>query len=241
MKRSLIWRVVLIALLTIGASTVASHAHAYQAPSAPAQSAPSELASSEKSCCGTITEGGQKLLKLLVSMDVEHLWLSHHAVHWRSGFPKEVHGGTHCSAFAAAVADRLGVYILRPPEHSQEFLASAQGRWLAGSHARHDGWVRVESPREAQTLANHGYLVVLVHISPEAEVHGHIAVVRPADKTEQAIDTDGPETIQAGLRNFADGNAQRSFQLHPGVWPSQVGMYAHTTDFSDQTLMGFRQ
>lgn len=183
-------------------------------------------------CCGSITPGGQQLLHLLDSMDVEHLWLSHHAVHWRSGFPKEVHGGTHCSAFAAAVADRLGIYLLHPPEHSQEFLASAQGRWLAGSHARHDGWTRVESPRGAQSLANRGYLVVLVHISPEAEVHGHIAVVRPAEKTDQQIDTDGPETIQAGLRNFADGNAQRSFQLHPGVWPSQVGMYVHETKFS---------
>jgi hypothetical protein len=187
-------------------------------------------------CCGAITPGGEQLLKLLVSMDVEHLWMSHHKVEWRTGFPKSGRGGTHCSAFAAAVGERLGIYMLRPPEHSQEFLATAQGRWFEGEHARRDGWRQVRTAEEAQSLANRGELVVLFHISPEAEVHGHIAIVRPAVKSMSAMESEGPETMQAGLLNFADGTAKRSFQLHPGVWPSQVGMYAHATRFSDAAL-----
>lgn len=215
-------------ILIFGASLAAENPNASQ-PQAPA---PAQVAA-EVGCCGPITSGGQQLLQMLEKMDVEHLWLSHHKVDWRTGFPKSGHGGTHCSAFAAAVAERLGIYMLRPPQHSQNFLASAQGLWFTTEHARHDGWRTVDSPQEAQSLANRGFLVVLVHISPEAKVHGHIAVVRPAVKSARALDDEGPQTMQAGLHNFASGTAKQSFQLHPGVWPSQVGMYAHATEFSE--------
>jgi hypothetical protein len=183
-------------------------------------------------CCGPISSGGEQLAHFLDSMNVEHLWLSREKVDWRSGQPRSGHGGTHCSAFAAAVAERLDIYMLRPPQHSQDFLATAQGRWFEGEHANHDGWTAVSTPEQAQTLANRGELVVLVHISSESHVHGHIAVVRPAMKSATALDAEGPQTIQAGLHNFASGTAVQSFQSHPGAWPSQVGMYAHSTIFS---------
>ena len=189
---------------------------------APAQTPP------DQPCCGPITPAGLHLTRVLDSMDVEHLWLSEHKVEWRTGARRSGHGGTHCSAFAAAVAERLGIYMLRPPEHEQLYLASAQGRWFLGEHAHHDGWRPVATAQDAQSLANLGQLVVLVYTNPDPHEHGHIAIVRPALKSAKALVAEGPETIQAGLHNFADGNALRSFASHK-AWPGDVEMFSHTT------------
>src|SRR5215831_2839573 len=86
----------------------------------------------EPSCCGPVTEPGKRLLGVLEGMNVETLWLSHQHINWETGEPDkgEDYTGpgrsTHCSAFAAAVGKRLGIYMLRPPEHGQILLASAQ-------------------------------------------------------------------------------------------------------------------
>jgi len=189
----------------------------------------------ESSCCGPITPAGQELLKVLDGMDVEHLWQANMHVDWVTGKsegPSTSVGKfshTHCSAFAAAVGERLEVYMLRPPEHSQTLLASAQGKWFETDKARERGWVRVSTTEEAQRLANEGELVVLNFQNPDPEYSGHIAVVRPAVKSREVLAADGPETIQAGKTNFSDGNAKRSFQSHEGAWPSQVTMWAHRT------------
>ena len=122
--------------------------------------------------------------------------------------------------------------MLRPPAHSQQFLASAQGRRFGSDKGQRDGWVRVMTSLQAQHLANAGELVVLVYVNPDYHVPGHIAIVRPYLKSMAALDHDGPETMQAGAHNFADGNAVRSFTKHPGAWPTQVAIYAHTIDFS---------
>jgi len=167
-------------------------------------------------------------------MDVEHRWLEDRKVEWETGEakgPMHITGkpDTHCSAFAAAAGHRLGVYMLRPPEHPQLYLASAQGRWFESEAARKKGWVQVMSSREAQRLANGGELVILNFINPVPGEHGHIVIVRPAVKTDAALAEDGPETMQAGKTNFADGTAKRSFHSHPGAWPTQVTMWAHHT------------
>jgi hypothetical protein len=218
------WKFVCVAAL------IALVSHFAPAQTTLAHTAPST--SADFGCCGPVTPGGMQLSKFLDGMHVEDLWLASHKVEWRTGFPKSGSGGTHCSAFAAAVGDRLRIYMLRPPDHSQDFLASAQGHWFEGEHATHEGRHRVHTSQEAQTLANQGELVVLVYISESSKVHGHIAIVRPAQKTQSVLDVDGPETIQAGLHNFAEGNAVRSFRAHPGAWPDEVGMYAHATTFS---------
>src|SRR5271163_3577371 len=82
-----------------------------------------------------ISAAGQRLAALLDGMQVEKLWQPKYRVDWRtgesvSGFITTPGGHTHCSAFAAAAAERLGVYLLRPPEHPQDWLANAQERWL---------------------------------------------------------------------------------------------------------------
>jgi len=199
--------------------------------------APSTLRAPEGGCCGPVTPAGQSLVRMLDAMDVNHRWLPDRHVHWESG---RAEGGiitdgkphTHCSAFAAAAGERLGIYMLRPPEHSQLFLASAQGEWFTTKKAAARGWVKVSSPQEAQTRANRGELVVLDYINPVPGKHGHIAIVRPMAKSAEALAAEGPETMQAGQTNFSDGNAVRSFHSHPGAWPTQVLMYAHPTKLS---------
>src|SRR5437763_13768976 len=73
---------------------------------------------------------GKRLTAALDAMDVEHKWLAREYVKWETGeaLDKAVTDGkphTHCSAFVAAACKKLGVYILRPPEHKATQLANA--------------------------------------------------------------------------------------------------------------------
>jgi len=196
---------------------------------------PAAAATVSAGCCGPVTPAGAQLVKFLDSQNVEHLWTAHEHIDWQTGEPMPGHGHeppTHCSAFAAAAAKKLGIYILRPPEHGQDMLSLAQERWLGSSAGREEGWKPVGSPKEAQVLANQGELVVLVFGREHGS--GHIAIVRPAVKSDKALAEDGPETTQAGGHNFSDGNAKYSFVFHPGAWPSKVEMFAHATKFQDE-------
>jgi hypothetical protein len=124
---------------------------------------------------GPITDAGRRLAALLDGMTVESLWRRGYHIDWRSGIadgPPETSPGshTHCSAFAAAVAERLGIYLLRPPEHGQVFLADAQERWLNSPAAT--GWTRIGrlaapgASLRAVSLANQGKLVIAIYFQP---------------------------------------------------------------------------
>src|SRR4051812_46582536 len=85
-------------------------------------------------CFGPITPQGRQLEPFLGSSGVDHLWLAGWPVAWRTGEEdRAVPGGPeakpHCSAFVAARAERVGIYVLRPPQHRQSLLANAQMRW----------------------------------------------------------------------------------------------------------------
>ena len=133
-------------------------------------------------CCGPVTANGQRLLARLDASGVERLWLPHVHVDWETGEPDTLRQGrtssTHCSAFVAAFAKQLGVYILRPPEHSPMLLASAQMRWLTVDGAA-AGWRRLPDSAAAQQSANQGNLVVAVWENPDRHRPGHIAFIRP--------------------------------------------------------------
>jgi len=186
-------------------------------------------------CCGVITPEGHRLIALLDSLDVEHHWLAREHIDWKTG--EENRGGdggkhdTHCSAFSAAVSLRLEVYLLRPPEHRTTLLASAQGRWLASKDGQEAGWVPVDA-MEAQQRANLGEFVVVNYISPDPHKPGHIAVIRPSEKTMDQLQQDGPEVTQAGATNHDDSIAALSFTHHPGAWPNGVRYYAHPVEWS---------
>jgi len=176
---------------------------------------------------------GAQLARLLESMHVESHWIAGHHVDWRTGNPDggpEPREGSHshCSAFVAAVAAKLGVEVLHPPEHSQVFLADAQCAWLDDEGAR-VGWRTVASPLEAQELANRGALVVACFATADVELPGHIAVIRPDAVCRSRIETEGPQVIQAGVENYASTTLANGFRHHPRAWAHgrAVRFYAH--------------
>lgn len=181
------------------------------------------------SAASEITPAGQRLGQTLDSMHVDQFWLAGKQVDWRSGKPNGKvyampNGHTHCSAFAAAAAERLGVYLLHPPEHSSVLLANAQQDWLRGAGAS-QGWFAVDSPLKAQELANEGKLVVVTCKNPDPKRPGHIAIVRPSKKDDARILAEGPEIIQAGLHNYIDTTAKEGFKNHPGAFEKRELLY----------------
>ena len=193
---------------------------------------------------GEISSDGQRLAGVLDSMHVEQLWLPGHSVNWRTGEPsKTTHTNTllmqvkgtihtHCSAFAAAAAEKMGLYLLHPPEHSSVLLANAQQDWLRGA-GTNQGWHAVSSPLLAQQLANQGQFVVVTYKNPDPDTPGHIAVVRPSIKDDQEILAHGPKIIQAGSHNYQSTSVEVGFRralrhgqllyfAHEIVWPSVV-------------------
>lgn len=181
---------------------------------------------------GAISPAGTKLAAVIDAMDVEHHWPAGVHVSWQTGDPdgrEETSPGkhTHCSAFVAATAKRLDVYVLRPPEHKQILLANAQYDWLAGEGAA-QGWRPVAGAIEAQAAANAGELVVATYKNPHDDKPGHIAIVRPSDKSDAQIRSEGPQIAQAGAENYASTSLKVGFSGHPAAWrDAAVRYYAH--------------
>lgn len=172
-----------------------------------------------------LSREGLQLSARYDAMDVEHHWLAGVHVAWLTGCPDTGRPAkTHCSAFAAAACERLGIYLLRPPAHSQMGLANAQAAWLRGD-GRRKGWTRVEDPFLAQQQANRGQVVVAVLESPDPGHPGHIALVRPSPKSDGAIRTEGPQIIQAGQDNLNSASLREGFRHHRGAWIS-AGHYS---------------
>jgi len=185
-------------------------------------------ARSTELCCGPITERGRRLLSVLDGMNVESLWLAHEHVNWETGEPDkgpDYDGpgrSTHCSAFAAAVGKRVGVYMLRPPDHGQVLLANAQAEWFRSPAGRQGGWRPVRGAQQAQSLANRGNLVLILYESSDPHRPGHIAIVRPANRPAHLLEENGPEITQAGQKNHIKTSAKVGFLAHPGAWPAGV-------------------
>jgi hypothetical protein len=179
-----------------------------------------------------VSPKGEKLAQGLDAMGVESKWIAGTHIDWETGLPdgspERMPGKhTHCSAFVAAFAKTLGVYILRPPEHGQVLLANAQNEWLADAGAA-QGWRPVATALEAQTLANSGALVVASYHNRRDNKPGHIAIVRPAATTAEAIAAVGPIVIQAGSVNSASISAKDGFAGHIHAWrDNEIDYYAH--------------
>jgi len=172
--------------------------------------------------------GGQRLQDFYLSFDVENNWLAGHHVNWETGqpdMPESQHGNkTHCSAFAAAVCKKAGVYLLCPPEHGQVLLANAQYDWLPTSAAIKSGWHALEGEdryRKAQTLANNGKIVIAICKNPDPKEPGHIALVMPKERSARVLENEGPELIMAGTHNHNYISLKNGFQSHLSGWPEQ--------------------
>lgn len=187
------------------------------------------LTGSLSAAASEITPAGQQLGKALDAMHVERLWLSGRQVDWRTGEPNgKVYTNstshTHCSAFAAAAAEQLGVYLLHPPEHSAVLLANAQQEWLCG-RGTNQGWQSVKSSVQAQQLANEGQLVVVTCKNPDAKRPGHIAIIRPGSWSEAKILAEGPEIVQAGAHNYTSTTTKEGFKNHPSAFEGGQLLY----------------
>ncbi len=179
-----------------------------------------------------ITAEGQHLTVVLDSMHVEEHWIAGAIVDWRTGDPTgkaiaDTGKHTHCSQFAAAACEKLGIYLLRPPEHGSVLLANAQFDWLA-AEGRAKGWTPVADGVAAQDLANQGQVVVAVCQNADPKKSGHIAIVRPGTKTPAQIAAEGPDIVQAGGTNFNLASLKRGFANHPDAFPKgEIRFYAH--------------
>ena len=179
-----------------------------------------------------ITAEGKHLVEVLDSMHVEEHWIAGAIVDWRTGDPTgqtltDTGKHTHCSQFAAAACDKLGIYILRPPEHGSVLLANAQYDWLP-KEGKDKGWTPVADGVAAQDLANRGQVVVAVYQNPDPKKSGHIAIIRPGNKTPEQIAAEGPDVIQAGGTNYTSTSLKRGFANHPDAFPKgEIRFYAH--------------
>ncbi|ASL42079.1 hypothetical protein bAD24_I01225 [Burkholderia sp. AD24] len=172
-------------------------------------------------CCGPLTNQGHQLLQALDSLDVEHHWPSNREVQWDTGEPIGVPSSpvlgpdTHCSLFTAAVGKAVGVYVPRPPRYSQNNLSGAQLDFFDSRSGREAGWFKVETPEQAQALANRGYLVIFGYFRPKSiaqHADGHVAVVRPSQtRTAAQIRESGVLETNAGTHNHASISARRGF------------------------------
>ena len=183
----------------------------------------------------SITPLARHTMQVVDSLDVEHHWPAGEHVHWETGVPdgrseSAVGKHTHCSAFAAAAAQRLGIYLLRPPEHPQLLLANAQYDWLSAEGAAR-GWRALGSAVEAQHYANQGWLVLAAYKNHHDDKPGHIAIVRPGDKGTQVLTEEGPDITQAGGTNYRSVALRAGFAGHPAAWEHhEVIFYAHPVD-----------
>ena len=224
-----------------------------------------------------ITAQATAFAEFVSSLDVEQLWQHSVAVDWETGEPTSEFSAsptdTHCSAFAAAVAKDVGIYLLQPPDHhprrstqeGQEFLANAQSFWLNGLYdpagpdepslddeeinpnlitASDAGWANVadrlgpgpaafDLALEAQNLANAGCLVVASIFgnqnfnpsAPPPKGPGHIAVIMPANLTQDDLTRNGPAEAQAGDQNFSMIGMLIGFAGFLGFWYLSVEVW----------------
>jgi hypothetical protein len=179
-----------------------------------------------------ISPAGKSLAEKLDAMDVEHHWLPGQRVNWKTGepiagAPRDNGKHTHCSAFAAEACRRLGIYLLRPPEHSATLLANAQYDWLFKS-GKENGWTQVPDGLQAQHFANAGYVVVAVYKESDPTHPGHIAIIRPSTKSEEQIADEGPQVTQAGGHNAKSTTLKKGFANHRGAFADhKIRFFAH--------------
>jgi hypothetical protein len=198
-----------------------------------------------------ISEGGERLRVFLDGTHVETRWIANFHVIWQTGQRNGPAEGdpahhTHCSAYVAAAALYLDIYILRPPNHRQLRLANSQVSWLSGDGnesgptAEEAGWTALGMSGDngvldhAITAANAGKLVVAGYFQPptqqpdgtQIQQAGHIVVVRPQ---ESFPSDEGPQVVTAGVQNFKSASMKFAFGDHPLAWPDNIQLFVHDT------------
>lgn len=184
-------------------------------------------------CCGPITAEASRVLRVLEASNIRRLWANGRHIDCNTGMPDRPlayvgpNKSTHCSCFAAAMAKRLGIYLLRPPEHPQQLLANAQVTWLNGAEARQMGWIRVSRRDVAQRMANQGAFVMAAVQNANPRRPGHVTIVRPEMLTRAQMAEGGLMLAHSGFQNKLRVNEKTAFVRHPGAWPDGIRYFAH--------------
>ena len=87
----------------------------------------------------------------------------------------------------------------------------------------------MHGPVAAQEAANRGEFVVATYRNHRDNKPGHIAIVRPDDKSASAIRSEGPQITQAGGTNYHSTALKTGFAGHPAAWgKGEVRYFAHS-------------
>ena len=185
----------------------------------------------------TISEGGDRLRVFLDGTHVETRWIADYHVVWQTGQRNGPAEGdpahhTHCSAYVAAAALYVDIYILRPPNHKQlhpgeraSRLAPAAAGATADLPPRNRDGARLGSSGKATdvlddaiTAANAGKLVVAGYLQPlvGTQVEGR-GISSSSDHRESFPSDEGPQVVTAGVRNFK--SASMKFASGIALWP----------------------
>ena len=80
----------------------------------------------------------------------------------------------------------------------------------------------------AKEFANKGRVVIAICKNTDPTKHGHVAIVRPFEKTESLIKLEGPQIVQAGASNYASTNLKEGFRHHPGAFErNEIRFFTH--------------
>jgi hypothetical protein len=69
--------------------------------------------------------------------------------------------------------------------------------------------------------------VLAVHANPDPREPGHVAIVRPSEKSAVALERNGPQIVQAGTHNHSSTTVRIGFSSHPDAWPDGVRYFVH--------------
>jgi hypothetical protein len=197
--------------------------------------------------------GGPRLTEFLDCIPVETRWVAGHHITWTTGQQDRADGvgtetASHCSAFVAAVALALDLYVLRPPAHKQELLTNAQYAWLNGKQypgapdAKASNWQSLGLSggagvlAQAVSLAKEGQLVLAAFKSANPHKPGHICIVRPQDWSENSGSP--PIVMSAGDHNYRSTDMKTAFKEHAGAWPSAIALFSCPTDLEKDSPAG---
>ena len=197
--------------------------------------------------------GGPRMTEFLERIPVETRWLAGHHITWTTGQQDRADGvapetASHCSAFVAAVALALDLYVLRPPNASQELLTNKQYDWLNGKQfppaptAQASNWQALGLSGGAGVLAqavsraNAGQLVLAAFASADRHKPGHICIVRPQDWSEDSGSP--PLVMSAGTKNYCKIDMKIAFEQHAGAWPSAVALFACKSGLEEDSPPG---
>lgn len=175
---------------------------------------------------------GAALNQFLDSLHVEKYWQKDKRINWKTGHCHNSNpiNKTHCSLFVAAAGLKLGIYILRPPEHKPKLLANAQRDWLeqqCKSTSPTNKWKRLANGSEAQAAANSDKFVVVSYKNLDPKEPGHIAIVRPGKKDQKQIESEGPDVIQAGDSNHNRVSLKKGFDVHDDIAINPIRYYLY--------------